>query len=200
MAAGNEIVIDKKKSGLILPGALISCTTNLGDKIRGEVIGYDEDAKAVIIKSATTGGKEGSNSSKSFHDITIVNLNLIDESNFHIEQKSSGEMPPLPDIDKAKIDRRLRSAKERVGIGVSTEGQQLFDHIRRTIQECQWDARNILVLDEVEIVPPYRVENCSGKTKKSVDYIKNIVNKFYADLVQANVSPPSGDAAAAVAT
>lgn len=49
MAAGNEIVIDKKKSGLILPGAVISCTTNLGDKIRGEVIGYDEDAKAVII-------------------------------------------------------------------------------------------------------------------------------------------------------
>lgn len=196
MAAGNEIVNEKKKSGMILPGAVISCTTNLGDKIRGEVMGYEEESKAVIIKSPPTGS--GSNQ-KSLYDITILNLNLIDDANFQIEQRSSGELPPLPDIDKSKIDRRLKTAKERVGIGVSSEGQQLFDFIRRTIQECYWDTRNILVLEEVEIIPPYRPENCSGKSKKSVDYIKNIVNKFHAELA-LNSSPASGDPSSTVTT
>jgi len=191
MAAGNEaeVVGDKKKCGLILPGAVISCQTNLGEKIRGEVMGYDEEAKALIIKSPCV----SKNVAKSSFDITILNLNLIDDSNFHIEQKSAGDMPPLPDIDKAKIDKRLRNAKERVGIGVSTEGQQLFDFIRRTIQECHWEMRNILVLEEVEIVPPYKPENCSGKSKQSVDYIRNIVNKFYADYADSTASPVSND-------
>jgi len=172
---------DKKKTALILPGAIISCQTNLGDKISGEVMGYDEESKAVIVKSVPAGKPQ----QKSIFDITILNLNLIDEANFHIEEQPFGELPTLPDIDRSKIDLRLKKAKGRIGIGVTKEGQQLFDFIRRTIQECQWDKQNILVLDEVEIVPPYKAENCSmisGKNKKSVDYIKNIVNKFHAEL------------------
>jgi len=172
---------EKKKPALILPGAIISCQTNLGDKISGEVMGYDEESKAVIVKSVPSDKPQ----QKSIFDITIVNLNLIDEANFQIEEQPYGELPVLPEIDRAKIDLRLKKAKGRIGIGVTKEGQQLFDFIRKTIQECQWDEQNILVLDEVEIVPPYKSENCcmiSGKNKKTVDYIKNIVNKFHAEL------------------
>jgi len=172
----------EKKSALILPGAIISCQTNLGDQIAGEVMGYDEESKAVIVKSTPAGKPQ----QKSIFDITIVNLNLIDEANFHIEEQPYGELPVLPEIDRSKIDLRLKKAKGRIGIGVTKEAQQLFDFIRKTIQECQWDKQNILVLDEVEIVPPYKSENCcmiSGKNKKTVDYIKNIVNKFHAEFM-----------------
>lgn len=56
----------------------------------------------------------------------------MDQSNFKLIEKSKGDPPPLPDLDRSKTEMRLRTAKERVGIGVSPEGQMLFDFIRKT--------------------------------------------------------------------
>ena len=57
---------------------------------------------------------------------------MVQEGDFELIEAFKGELPPLPDLDKEKTDFRLRTAKERVGIGVSAEGQQLFDFIRKT--------------------------------------------------------------------
>ena len=46
MAAGNDSVGEKKK---IQVGAVVCCKTNLGEKFEGEVMGYDEETKAVVI-------------------------------------------------------------------------------------------------------------------------------------------------------
>jgi len=59
-------------------------------------------------------------------------LKVVAEGNFELIKKFEGNPPPLPDLDKEKIDRRLRTAKECVGVGVSPEGQRLFDFIRKT--------------------------------------------------------------------
>ena len=62
----------------------------------------------------------------------VINLSLVDQSNFELLSQPKGDAPPLPDIDKEKINRRLKSAQDRVGIGVSTEAQNMFDFIRKT--------------------------------------------------------------------
>lgn len=65
-------------------------------------------------------------------DVSIINLKLVSEGDFELVETCKGEFPPLPDLDKEKTDFRLQTAKERVGIGVSAEAQQLFDFIRKT--------------------------------------------------------------------
>ena len=68
---------------------------------------------------------------KSNFDVSIVNLHLVAEGDFRIESIPKGEAPLLPDIDQGKIKRRLKNAKERIGIGVSTEAQELFDNLQK---------------------------------------------------------------------
>ena len=69
---------------------------------------------------------------KSHCDVVVLNLNMISETNFSLISLPKDEPPLLLDIDKEKVEKRLRSAKERVGIGVSAEGQLLFDFITKT--------------------------------------------------------------------
>jgi len=133
-------------------------------------MGYDEQTQAVVIKSPSK--------SKSVCDVSIINLKCVSsDGGFKLIEKSKGD-PPLPELDKEKTDQRLRTAKERIGIGVSPEGQQLFDFIRKTISECYWNGQNIEVLNEVEIKPPYEPTNCTGE-ERSVTYLKSIIKKFY---------------------
>lgn len=66
------------------------------------------------------------------YDVIVINLSLVEQSNFELVSLPQGEPPPLPDIDKMKIQKRLESARDRVGIGVTPEGQELFDFIRKT--------------------------------------------------------------------
>jgi len=49
--------------------------------------------------------------------------------------------------------------------------------------EVDWDGDNIIVLNEVKITPPYRVENVHGLTEKeaSVVMVRKIVDKHWAE-------------------
>ena len=47
MAAGNVYNFDKKNH--VPPGAIVFCKTNFGEEFEGEVMGYDDEAKALII-------------------------------------------------------------------------------------------------------------------------------------------------------
>ena len=54
------------------------------------------------------------------------------QGNFKLIQLPIGEITSLPEIDRNKINRRLQLAKERIGIGVSQEAQELFNFIFKT--------------------------------------------------------------------
>lgn len=49
MAAGSDAASEKKKSVTIQPGSVIRCKTNFGESFEGEVMGYDEETRAVVI-------------------------------------------------------------------------------------------------------------------------------------------------------
>jgi len=176
MAAGSDASRDKKKSVSLQPGAVIWCKTQFNQEFQGEVMAYDEDSGSVILKTLSTKPQQ-----KVLYDVSVVNLKLIDESNFRLISVAKGELPSLPDIDRTKIAKRLKQAKERVGIGVSIEAQQLFDFIHKRISECYWSGQNIQVLDDVKISPPYQKQNCCGINSQTVIYIQSIVEKFYED-------------------
>ena len=43
------------------------------------------------------------------------------------------------------------------------------------MHDVHWQNKNILVFDEVNISPPYNVENCSGEKSASVSQVKKMV-------------------------
>ena len=43
------------------------------------------------------------------------------------------------------------------------------------LSEVKWNGKDIIVMDEVRIVPPYGPENCSGKEGHLLNHVKKIV-------------------------
>lgn len=48
----------------------------------------------------------------------------------------------------------------------------------RSIKDCKWQEKNIIVMDDVVISPPYQVENCRGKEGSALSHVRKIVSLF----------------------
>ncbi|QLQ79657.1 hypothetical protein HG537_0C03050 [Torulaspora globosa] len=95
-------------------------------------------------------------------------------------------------VDVQGIDQALKSKiaqreKTRVliGKGVSKEGQFLFDLLYKTVSDTRWVDKAIVVLDDVQVVPPYRVEDIksdNGTNSQSVALVQKIIERGWEKL------------------
>nr|KAF6457336.1 LSM12-like protein [Rousettus aegyptiacus] len=84
---------------------------------------------------------------------------------------------------KARTEKEEKlSQAYAISAGVSLEGQQLFQTIHKTIKDCKWQEKNIVVMEEVVITPPYQVENCKGKEGSALSHVRKIVEKHFRDV------------------
>ncbi|XP_075737758.1 protein LSM12 homolog A-like [Rhipicephalus microplus] len=119
----------------------------------------------------------------------MVNLNFVSELTVKKEASSSQLTPPQPvnteklnTRAKQNIDERQRLAAA-VSARVSHDGIRFFLAIRKTIDDVTWQGKNIIVMNQLIIVPPYRPENCKGKSDSdaSVLHVRKIVEKHLRD-------------------
>ncbi|XP_035688466.1 protein LSM12 homolog A-like [Branchiostoma floridae] len=169
-------------------GSSVSCTTCLGQNIQGEVVAFDPPSKMLAIKSPSGKGPDR-------HDVRIVNLALV--SHVDVVHECTEPPPALPVLNFQKLEARARhecsekwKAVNLIGIGVSPEGQKLFNAIHKTISETRWKDKDIVVLDDVVISPPYGLENCKGKEGQALAQVRKIVEKYIKEqqLPQTNSS------------
>lgn len=45
-----------------------------------------------------------------------------------------------------------------------------------SIKDCKWQEKNIIVMDDVVISPPYQVDNCKGKEGSALSHVRKIVS------------------------
>ncbi|XP_025052644.1 protein LSM12 homolog [Alligator sinensis] len=134
-----------------------------------------------------------SSSGKPNHaDILLVNLQYVSE--VEIINDRTETPPPLASLNVSKLANKARTEKEEklsqayaISAGVSLEGQQLFQTIHKTIKDCKWQEKNIVVMEEVVIAPPYQVENCKGKEGSALSHVRKIVEKHFRDVESQKV-------------
>uniref|UniRef100_A0A8C4R8W5 LSM12 homolog b n=1 Tax=Eptatretus burgeri TaxID=7764 RepID=A0A8C4R8W5_EPTBU len=155
-------------------GSRISCLTCLGQKIRGEVLAFDYQSKMLTLKCPSSSGRAH------LSDVYLVNLALVKE----VETLGESTEPPpaLTALNVTKLTRRMNtevgekmSHAHALSMGVTPEGLQLFQTIQKTIKDCKWNEKNIIVMDEVTISPPYRMENCKGSEGNALVHVRKIV-------------------------
>ncbi|XP_063043827.1 protein LSM12 homolog B [Engraulis encrasicolus] len=162
-------------------GSHVSCLTCLGQRLQGEVLAFDYQSKMLTLKCPAASGKAG------LHDVVLINLAYVSEVDIITDRTETP--PPLASLNVNKLASRARSEKEdklsqayAISAGVSLEGQQLFQTIHKTIKECRWQGKDIIVMDDVVIAPPYQVDNCKGKEGSALAHVRKIVEKHFRDV------------------
>uniref|UniRef100_A0A674HDL5 LSM12 homolog n=1 Tax=Taeniopygia guttata TaxID=59729 RepID=A0A674HDL5_TAEGU len=155
-------------------GSQVSCRTCQEQRLQGEVVAFDYPSKMLALKCPSSSGKPN------HADILLVNLQYVSE--VEIINDRTETPPPLASLNVSKLANKARTEKEEkmsqayaISAGVSLEGQQLFQTIHKTIKDCKWQEKNIVVMEEVVIAPPYQVENCKGKEGSALSHVRKIV-------------------------
>ncbi|CAL9733304.1 hypothetical protein MOSE0_A02784 [Monosporozyma servazzii] len=69
------------------------------------------------------------------------------------------------------------------GKGVSREGQTIFDLIYKTVPDTKWVGKDIVILDDIKVTPPYKVDNIvTIHETQSVDLIERIVERAWNNI------------------
>ncbi|XP_068920522.1 protein LSM12 isoform X1 [Petaurus breviceps papuanus] len=155
-------------------GSQVSCRTCQEQRLQGEVVAFDYQSKMLALKCPSSSGKPN------HADILLINLQFVSE--IEIINDRTETPPPLASLNVSKLASKARTEKEEklsqayaISAGVSLEGQQLFQTIHKTIKDCKWQEKNIVVMEEVVIAPPYQVENCKGKEGSALSHVRKIV-------------------------
>ncbi|KAM9296076.1 protein LSM12 [Gastrophryne carolinensis] len=162
-------------------GSQVSCRTCQETRLQGEVVAFDYQSKMLALKCPSTSGKPN------HADILLLNLQYV--SDVEVLNDRTQTPPPLASLNINKLASRARMEKEEkmsqayaISAGVSVDGQQLFQTIHKTIKDCKWQEKNIVVMEEVVISPPYQVEHCKGKEGSALSHVRKIVEKHFRDM------------------
>ncbi|KAM8947544.1 protein LSM12 [Pelodytes ibericus] len=161
-------------------GSQVSCRTCHETRLQGEVVAFDYQSKMLALKCPSSSGKPN------HADVLLLNLHYV--SDVEVINDRTQTPPPLASLNINKLASRAQLEKEEklsqayaISAGVSVDGQQLFQTIHKTIKDCKWQEKNIIVMEEVTISPPYQVENCKGKEGSALYHVRKVVEKHFRD-------------------
>ncbi|GMY26166.1 protein LSM12 homolog [Fagus crenata] len=175
-------------------GCLLSIKTSLGDEFDAQLITFDRHSNILVLHILSffsltlflrfnfisfylfKGSKPGPR-----RNIRLLKANYIKEFTF----LSHGEDPL--DIKKCQLDltslqareesaiRQAETEAERIGVGVTSEAQNIFDALSKTLP-VRWDKTVIVVMKEVRVSSPYLPESVSGGTPAANDRVKKVLD------------------------
>ncbi|KAM6562137.1 hypothetical protein CsatB_022135 [Cannabis sativa] len=158
-------------------GCFLSIKTTLGDEFQAYVITFDRPSNILVllIGLLQEGSKAGSR-----RNIRLLKANYIKEFTL------LGQAEDPLDLKKCYIDlnslqareesaiRQAEVEAERIGVGVTSEAQSIFDALSKTLP-VRWDKTAIVVMNEVRVCSPYLPECVSGGTAAAKDRVKKVV-------------------------
>ncbi|KAF8939647.1 hypothetical protein BGZ47_008088 [Haplosporangium gracile] len=129
---------------------------------------------STIITTPTTTAAGQNHNGQSINSILSSESTSASENNNNITNNIySTVLPAVGYVQMDKIQQReqqaireAQTAAARIGVGVSTIGQDIFDALSKTLP-CRWHKDQIVVMDEVIISSPYEPDNCKANASAS---------------------------------
>jgi 16S rRNA G966 N2-methylase RsmD len=155
-------------------GGTVKCTTCLNNTLIGKVMAYDQQTKMLALRSQTS--KSG------LYDVSIVNANwcqnleLIEEPKEPPETLANLNMQKLGKRVELNIKRKYKEIDALGNGGVSTLAQHLYFKILQTLNEVEWNDKQIIVMKSVSIDPPYTPQSCFIRADNSTTTTTNTSN------------------------
>lgn len=171
-------------------GALVRATVKPDDEeCEGVVYTVDPVTKTLVLYSRIDETEECAIRLIPKHSISKLEV-LSTSLSFIVVTPSIGEPTeerakfgsPQP-IDDKELEKRERSAVEATERAIAElnpnapkPGQAVFNTFAKTM-DCTWNANAVVVLDQVQIDPPYEPENCQSLDgdQAALDRIRRIL-------------------------
>ncbi|KAG0252464.1 hypothetical protein BG011_006950 [Mortierella polycephala] len=138
-----------------------SATTTTSIKSNnGSTMSSPKPSTSELPSGESKGSKEGEKNN-------INNVNNITSNPYSTVLPAAGyvQLDKIQQREQQAV-RDAQAAAARIGVGVSSIGQDIFDALSKTLP-CRWANDQIVVMDEVIIAPPYEPENCKANASSS---------------------------------
>ncbi|CAO2841815.1 unnamed protein product [Amaranthus hypochondriacus] len=153
-------------------GCVLAIKTTLGEEFEATVITFDRLSNILVLQE---GSKSGSRK-----NIRLLKANYIKEFTFLHQVEDPLDIKSCY-LDLASLQAReeaaIRQAEveaERIGVGVTTEAQSIFDALSKTLP-VHWDKTVIVVMDQVRVSSPYNPESVTGGTPAANDRVRKVL-------------------------
>nr|AFK36050.1 unknown [Lotus japonicus] len=153
-------------------GCILSIRTTLGDEFEGQVVTFDRPSNILILQQ---GSKHGPH-----RNFRLLKANYIKDFTF-LGQAEDPLDPTNCFLDLTALQARevvaIRQAEadaERIGVGVTSEAQSIFDALSKTLP-VRWDKTVIVAMNEVRVGSPYNSDSVIGGTPAANDRVKKVL-------------------------
>jgi len=167
-------------------GSLIHVRTLSGEEFKGEVFAHDKHTNTLVLRSSAPP-----------ETLQLISTDAIDTNSVSELRpgKPGAAQEALPVVDvarctakKASAVKAAEAAADRIGIGVTKEGQMIFDALAKTMPVA-WEGKTIVVLGEVRVDEPYGVENagCNPDAEDTLKRVKLVIQAERAKMSNGTV-------------
>lgn len=172
MEGGNNSSSNNNPEELAV-GCLLSIRTTLGDEFEGQVVTFDRPSNILVLQEPSKPSPR--------RNLRLLKANYIKDFTFlgHAQDPLD---PNTCFLDLTALQQRedvaVRQAEadaERIGVGVTSEAQSIFDALSKTLP-VRWDKTVIVVMNEVRVSSPYHSESVVGGTPAANDRVKKVLD------------------------
>mmetsp|Transcript_19629 Transcript_19629/g.31622 ORF Transcript_19629/g.31622 Transcript_19629/m.31622 type:complete len:204 (+) Transcript_19629:241-852(+) len=155
-------------------------TLKNGETVKGEIYCTDPVADLVVLQDP-------------LNDIRMISVSSIQESR-QVNEASAGAKQKLTSSSSNNVVHAKKALEEREKRAIrlaqdsfkhlnpkaTPKGQIVFDRLLKACKDVSWKGESIIVLDSIQVDPPYEQANCKllkpGSGQGSLDRVQKIVS------------------------
>lgn len=162
--------------------------TNVLDVVtEGRIYAYNSDSNILTLQ---TGRKTSAPAFKVIKCSFIKTLEVLGDKPPYNSFKKQQIKPGFVNVERVESLLQERMSKYSKlhatrGKNVSREAQLIFDLIYKTVPNTRWSGKKILVLDDIEVVPPYKltdVHPLQNDGGSSIHLVQRIVQRAWDEI------------------
>ena len=172
LEGGSSTTTNNNNAEAFAVGCLLLIRTTFGEEFEAQVVTFDHPSNIL--------GLMGGSKDAPLRKIRLLNADYIQD--FTILGQYEDPLDPrncyvdLNDL-QAREELAIRQAEadaERIGVGVTSEAQNIFDALSKTLP-VRWDKNVIVVMNEVRISSPYHSDCVIGGAPAANDRVKKVL-------------------------
>eukprot|EP00245_Coleochaete_scutata_P011415 TRINITY_DN4232_c0_g1_i1.p1 TRINITY_DN4232_c0_g1~~TRINITY_DN4232_c0_g1_i1.p1 ORF type:complete len:190 (-),score=56.41 TRINITY_DN4232_c0_g1_i1:449-1018(-) len=152
-------------------GFLVGVKTLLGEKFDAEIVMYDKATSIVVLQDPGSSGTR--------RNLRFLKTSIVEEVTILSEEPKKMDLHIVqvdPAVLLAREEAAIRQAEaeaQHIGRDVTTEAQELYDALRKTLP-VRWEGKSIVVMDDVRISPPYLPEDIVGGDQGVLERVRKV--------------------------